>query len=80
METFFSWLFGCHHHHVSRVFTIQRRTYQFCFDCNAELAYSWARMHRTQLSELHIADAETPMDVTYRDFGKSIGPLQNSVA
>ena len=80
MKAFFSWLFTCHHHNVSRVFTIKRRTYQVCFDCGAELSYSWDRMCRTQTSELETAHAETPMDAMYRDSGKSIGPPQDFVA
>ncbi len=71
IEALVSWLFGCHHHHVSRVFTIQRRTYQVCFDCSAELSYSWDRMYRTHLRMFHTADSATPMDVTYRDSGDS---------
>jgi len=42
----FTSLFGCHHRHVSRVFTIKRRTYQVCCDCGEEFQYSWDRMHR----------------------------------
>jgi len=44
MKAFFGWLFGCHHHKVSRVFTIQKHTYQVCLDCGTELAYSWDKM------------------------------------
>jgi hypothetical protein len=80
MKTFVSWLFGCHHHNVSRVFTIQSRSYQVCFDCGAELGYSWDRMHRTRRRELHTAAVETPMDGMYPDSGESIGPLQDSAA
>lgn len=29
-------LFGCHHRHLSRVFTIKHRTYKVCFDCGRE--------------------------------------------
>jgi len=29
-------VFGCHHSHLSRVFTIKRRTYRVCFDCGEE--------------------------------------------
>jgi hypothetical protein len=29
-------VFGCRHRHLSRVFTIQRRTYKVCFDCGRE--------------------------------------------
>jgi hypothetical protein len=28
--------FGCHHRHVSRVFTINQRTYKVCLDCGRE--------------------------------------------
>ena len=29
-------IFGCHHRHMSRVFTIKGRTYKVCFDCGEE--------------------------------------------
>lgn len=32
----FQFAFGCRHHHLSRVFTIKRRTYRVCFDCGRE--------------------------------------------
>jgi len=32
----FQFLFGCKHHHLSRVFTIKNRTYKVCFDCGRE--------------------------------------------
>lgn len=32
----FQFLFGCRHRHMSRVFTIKRRTYKVCFDCGRE--------------------------------------------
>ena len=37
-------LFGCHHVHLSRVFTIQGETYKVCFDCGAKFAYSLETM------------------------------------
>ena len=37
-------LFGCHHHNLSRVFTIRGRTYQVCCDCGAEFKYSLTNM------------------------------------
>jgi hypothetical protein len=37
-------LFGCHHSHLSRVFTIDRRTYRVCCDCGAKFKYSLADM------------------------------------
>ena len=36
----FDFLFGCHHHGLSRVFTIAGRSYQVCCDCGAEFNYS----------------------------------------
>jgi hypothetical protein len=32
----FHFVFGCRHRHLSRVFTIKRRTYQICFDCGRD--------------------------------------------
>jgi hypothetical protein len=32
----FRLVLGCHHRHLSRVFTIRRRTYKVCFDCGEE--------------------------------------------
>jgi hypothetical protein len=32
----YEYLFGCHHRHLSRVFTIRRRTYQTCVECGRE--------------------------------------------
>lgn len=43
-------LFGCHHQ-LSRVFTIQRRTYQVCLDCGREFGYSWELMRSMPASD-----------------------------
>jgi len=32
----FQFAFCCHHGHLSRVFTIKRRTYKVCLDCGEE--------------------------------------------
>ncbi|HXM63035.1 MAG TPA: hypothetical protein VN950_19390 [Terriglobales bacterium] len=37
--------FGCRHGQMSRVFTIEKRTYRVCFKCGKEFGYSWASMH-----------------------------------
>jgi uncharacterized membrane protein len=37
-------LFGCHHRHLSRVFTIDGRTYRVCCDCGAKFVYSLTSM------------------------------------
>lgn len=36
--------FECHHGELSRVFTIQNRTYKVCFECGQEVDYSWEQM------------------------------------
>jgi hypothetical protein len=40
----FDFVFGCHHGHLSRVFTIDRRTYRVCCDCGAKFQYSLESM------------------------------------
>jgi hypothetical protein len=37
-------LFSCHHSHLSRVFTIDGRTYRVCCECGAKFQYSLATM------------------------------------
>ncbi len=37
-------LFDCHHPNVSRVFTINHRSYQVCCECGAEFDYSFQTM------------------------------------
>jgi hypothetical protein len=39
-----NFVFGCHHSNLSRVFTIDRRTYRVCCDCGTELDYSLETM------------------------------------
>jgi uncharacterized membrane protein len=38
--TALDFLFGCHHHNLSRVFTIHGRTYRVCCECGAKFKYS----------------------------------------
>jgi len=40
----FDFLFGCHHSHLSRVFTLGGETYRVCCDCGAKYAYSLKAM------------------------------------
>jgi len=50
-------LFGCHHVHLSRVFTLKGETYKVCFDCGAKFAYSLETMsieRRLQLTPVVI--------------------------
>jgi hypothetical protein len=44
LQRIFSYVFECHHRELSRVFTIEKRTYQVCFTCGRELNYSWELM------------------------------------
>jgi hypothetical protein len=37
-------LFGCHHAHLSRVFTLGGETYRVCFECGAKFEYSLESM------------------------------------
>jgi hypothetical protein len=37
-------IFGCHHRHLSRVFTIGGRTYRVCCECGAKFPYSLSNM------------------------------------
>ena len=37
-------IFGCHHAHLSRIFTLQGETYKVCCDCGAKFAYSLETM------------------------------------
>lgn len=48
LKAFNEFLFGCHHHGISRVFTIAGRTYQVCYDCGAEFKYSLETMSIVQ--------------------------------
>ena len=40
--------FGCHHHSLSRVFTIGGRSYKVCCDCGARFKYSLTDMRIEQ--------------------------------
>ena len=33
LSAIFEWIFGCHQRELSRVFTIDHKTYQVCLDC-----------------------------------------------
>ncbi len=46
--------FGCHHRHLSRVFTIKKRTYKVCLDCGHEfdlpVPYAAARSNVSEIA------------------------------
>ncbi len=48
LTTLIDFLFGCHHHGLSRVFSIAGRTYKVCYDCGAEFKYSLNTMSVVQ--------------------------------
>jgi uncharacterized membrane protein len=55
-------LFGCHHVHLSRVFSLQGETYRVCCECGAKFAYSLETMsieHRLPLTRKSLADLWT---------------------
>lgn len=41
----FEWMFECHHNDLSRVFTINHRSYKVCFECGQQVDYSLKLMH-----------------------------------
>lgn len=52
--------FACPHRDLSRVFTINNRTYQVCFDCGREINYSWELMR--SLEPYDSANRVVPVD------------------
>ena len=54
-----SYLFGCHHRALSRVFTIQHRAYQVCCDCDAEFEYSLTTMSKKRRVDIEFLRAWT---------------------
>ncbi len=40
LVTALDFVFGCHHSHLSRVFTIGGETYRVCCECGARFEYS----------------------------------------
>ena len=44
LVTVLDFLFGCHHGHLSRVFTVGGETYRVCCDCGAKYGYSLETM------------------------------------
>ena len=51
LNSIFEWKFGCHHKNLSRVFTIDHKTYQVCFACGRMFQYSWRAMSLIKTSE-----------------------------
>jgi uncharacterized membrane protein len=44
LVTVLDFVFGCHHRHLSRVFTISGKSYRVCCDCGAKYSYSLKSM------------------------------------
>ncbi len=47
LSKIYAWFFGCQHAALSRVFTLERRSYKVCYDCGREFDYSLAQMKVT---------------------------------
>jgi hypothetical protein len=65
----FQFAFGCHHHKLSSIVTIKKRTYQVCLECGQEFPYSWELMHsvRSDVAVAHTAlNGARHADVTIR--------------
>jgi hypothetical protein len=57
----FRFVFGwCHHSRLSRVFTIDKRTYQICLECGEKFDYSWTLMRRVPFALEH--DSYAPLE------------------
>lgn len=52
------WLVECHHYDRSRVFTINKRSYQTCLNCGFEIDYAWERMGSMQHGLVAASEAE----------------------
>jgi hypothetical protein len=55
----FQFIFGCRHRHLSRVFTIKRRTYKVCFDCGREFDLPDADAPMRFNTSRHAAEAQS---------------------
>jgi len=53
----FDFVFGCHHRQLSRVFTVDGRSYRVCCGCGAEFRYSLATMSMQSRFRQHSSDA-----------------------
>jgi len=56
----FRFVFGCRHRHLSRVFTIKRRTYNICFDCGREFDLPNPRESARSSSFMAVRSAPKP--------------------
>jgi hypothetical protein len=62
------WIFGfalghCRHSHLSRVLTIEKRTYQVCLKCGEKFDYSWTLMRPVRSS---VADGASALPNSIR--------------
>lgn len=70
-------LFGCHHSHLSRVFTIEGRTYRVCCDCGAKFKYSLATMRTERRLSALDAQQVTIWQNQAPDFGAQLRPYDH---
>jgi hypothetical protein len=52
----YDFVFGCHHRDLSRVFTIEGRTYRVCCGCGVKFTYSLENMS----TERHVRGIRCP--------------------
>lgn len=54
-------VFGCRHSHVTRPFTLRRKTYEVCLDCGREIPYPLVTMSQMKGSSFSgkVSVAET---------------------
>jgi hypothetical protein len=48
----YDFMFGCGHEHVTRPFTLNRRTYKVCLDCGKQIYYSPVTMRQLTAREV----------------------------
>ena len=67
----FDFLFGCRHAELSRVFTIDGRTYRVCCTCGSQFNYSLASMRMGgRYSEIAYAEPARSSVREKREFGE----------
>ena len=52
LKNAFDAVFGCRHSHLSRPFTLQRKTYEVCLDCGREIPYSLTSMSKVKVGRV----------------------------
>jgi hypothetical protein len=58
--------FGCRHRELSRVFTLDRLTYQVCLHCGQHIEYSWDLMRSVSVHPNISENGDTRRDSSGR--------------